>query len=140
MALAATGDIDPAVLAEQEEWEDVQGVFALIDHQHKGSITEAALAQALLSTSLLDEAGSRARAGQGTLRPTGCAMSRLRAWGRRRESQERGTHKSDSGDKSARRHSAHDSRTSSRGRVADVDADAARGVRFDRVSRPGSML
>lgn len=64
MALVATGEIDPQVLAEQEEWEDVQGVFALIDHQRKGSVSEAALAQALLSTSLLDEAGSRASAAQ----------------------------------------------------------------------------
>ena len=64
MSLVATGEIDPQVLAEQEEWEDVQGVFSLIDHHRKGSISEPALAQALLSTSLLDEAGSRARAAQ----------------------------------------------------------------------------
>ena len=47
---------------QAEEEEDVHGVFQLIDHQRRGELTEAALAQALLSTSLLDEAQSRAMA------------------------------------------------------------------------------
>ena len=39
----------------QEEMEELQGVFRLIDSQRKGAISEAALAQALLSTMMVDE-------------------------------------------------------------------------------------
>ena len=47
-----------------EEEEEVHGVFQLIDHQRRGTISEAALAQALLSTSLLDDTQCRARAAE----------------------------------------------------------------------------
>ena len=47
-----------------EEEEEVRGVFQLIDHQRRGSISEAALAQALLSTSLLDDTQCRAQAAE----------------------------------------------------------------------------
>ena len=45
-----------------EEVEEVQGVFNLIDAKRYGHISEAALAQALLSTSLMDEAQARTKA------------------------------------------------------------------------------
>lgn len=45
-----------------EEEEEMLNVFQLIDHQRRGTITEPALAQALLSTSLIDDAtGEHAR-------------------------------------------------------------------------------
>lgn len=46
----------------QEEMEELQGVFRLIDSQRKGAISEAALAQALLSTMMVDEMQARAMA------------------------------------------------------------------------------
>lgn len=42
----------------------MHGVFQLIDHQRRGVISEAALAQALLSTSLLDDAQCRSHAAE----------------------------------------------------------------------------
>ena len=47
-----------------EEEEELQGVFQLIDHQRRGTVTEAALAQALLSTSLVDDKQARGRAAE----------------------------------------------------------------------------
>ena len=47
-----------------DEEEEFLRVFQLIDTQRSGRISEAALAQALLSTSLLDEAQSRVAAAE----------------------------------------------------------------------------
>ena len=59
MAMMEASDSSPL-----EEEEEVHGVFQLIDHQRRGTISEAALAQALLSTSLLDDTQCRARAAE----------------------------------------------------------------------------
>ena len=45
--------------AAAEEHEEFQAVFSLIDSNHQGFISEAALAQALLSTMMVDEAIAR---------------------------------------------------------------------------------
>jgi len=48
--------------ALQEEEEELQQVFQLIDNTRRGTISEAALAQALLSTMMVDETQARALA------------------------------------------------------------------------------
>jgi hypothetical protein len=61
LMMADASGASPSPLEEDEE---VHGVFQLIDHQRRGTISEAALAQALLSTSLLDDAQCRAKAAE----------------------------------------------------------------------------
>jgi len=58
MAMSLSPDDQTA----QEEMEELSGVFSLIDSQRKGQISEAALAQALLSTMMVDETAARAMA------------------------------------------------------------------------------